>query len=114
MHTTDLIKKLSTLEEIRKGVYFDPSSYSDPADHPRIEIDGVEVIVSKVRIPNDHTINIFDFEDSVYTLDFDCLPDTFTDDYFQSIGMDKLLYDTYYNTSASYELGDLELEFMNN
>ena len=95
-------------------IYFDHKSYDDETLIPHIDIDGVRVLVSEFTINRDGSqFSIIDTDDNSYILDMDAIPEEWDDDYFIEIGLDTLLRDVYYETDESCEIGDYEIDFLN-
>lgn len=93
---------------------FDHKSYEDETDIPHLDIDGERVLVDTFIINRDGSqFTIISGRDS-YILDMDAIPSEWDDDYFIEIGLDTLLRDVYYETAESYEIGDYELDFIEN
>ena len=94
-------------------VYFDHKSYDDENDIPHLKIDDDIVKVAKFVISRDgNTITIVDDKCYAHTLSMDNLPEDWNDATFEEMGMFDLIRDAFYETSASYEIGDYELDFV--
>ena len=111
---TELEKIAKLLNDEYEGtICFDHSSYDDELDIPSIDVDGERVLVEQVFVNEDASVlTIVDSEGNTYTCNFNDIPEEWDDDYFCEIGLDVLLRDIYYETNASYEIGDYELDFL--
>lgn len=113
-------KELSSLSsylwanEYNGMIYFDHKSYDNNRDIPYLLIDGELVYVVKFYVNRKETLmQITDDENNLYTLDLTALPEEWDDEYFDQIGMFELLQDVYYETTESGNIGDYELNFLN-
>ena len=113
-------KELSSLasylwaNEYNGMIYFDHKSYDNNRDIPHLLIDGELVYVVKFYVNRKETLmQITDDENNLYTLDLTTLPEEWDDEYFDQIGMFELLQDAYYETTKSGDIGDYELNFLN-
>jgi hypothetical protein len=96
-------------------VYFDHSSYDLETDIPHLLIDGELVYVTKFYINRDATfLEIVDDNNNQYTTKLTDIPEEWDDEYFDSMGMFELLRDVFYETEKSWEIGDYEMDFLEN
>lgn len=94
-------------------IYFGHKSYDDENDIPHLIIDDKRVNVEDFIISRDATkLVIVDDKRFVHTLDMTNLPEDWNDVTFEEMGMFNLLQDVYYETNASWEIGDYELDFI--
>ena len=116
MGTKEIIAKLAELLYKDEGVYegvvcFDHSSYDCDDDIPRLIIDGNEVLIDEFRVNTDGTEIVVISGNDMYTLDLTTSP--YSEEEYEDMGMYAFLTDVYYETDYSWEIGDFELDFLN-
>ena len=114
MKILEISRKLAELLYKDLDVYngcvsFDFSSYEYEIDIPYIIFNGMTLKIANVIISKDgNTIEVTDDKENTYLinlLDYD-------DMQLNYMCIDNLLYDVYYETSYSYEIGDFENDFL--
>ena len=115
MGIKEIVKRLANLLHKDENVYngsvcFDFSSYDMVEDIPFLLNDyGKKVLIEDVHFPkNGNEIVITTDAGDEFTLPMD----NFTEEELEKIGMYELLSNVYYETSYSYEIGDFELDFL--
>ena len=93
-------------------VWFDHKSYDLSEDIPHLIINGNRVLVERFYVSKDGDFVEIWSNDDKYTLDMTNLPEDWNDATFEEMGMFNLLQDVFYETNASWEIGDYELNFM--
>lgn len=94
-------------------VYFDHKSYDDENDIPRLKICGEIVLVEQFSINKEGDIvSVSDREGNFYSMMITGWSDEWNDSYYESVGLFDLLYDVYYETDESGEIGDYEMDFI--
>lgn len=91
-------------------VYFEPSSYDDINDMPKIKIFGDEVVVHEFRISRDGCEMAVRSGMDVYCLNL--LECSYTDEELVTMGLLDLLREVYYNTPLAEEYDDFDDDFV--
>ena len=94
-------------------VYFDHKSYDDENDIPRIKTGGEIVLVEQFSINKEGDIvSVTNENGDFYSMMITGWSDEWNDSYYESVGLFDLLRDVYYETDESYEIGDYEMDFI--
>lgn len=94
-------------------IFFDHKSYDDENDIPRLKICGEIVLVEQFSINKEGDIvSISDREGNFYSMMITGWSDEWNDSYYESVGLFDLLRDVYYETKESGEIGDYEMDFI--
>lgn len=114
MTIIEVTKKMaSLLYHIEMGmgiVYFEPSTYDDVNDMPKVKISGDEVVVHEFRVSRDGCEIAVRSDMNWYCLTLlGCL---YTDEGLLAMGLLDLLREVYYNTPLAEEYGDFDDDFI--
>lgn len=119
MNIKDIIKKVANLlykdEDVYNGsVLFDFSSYDDENYIPYIIIDDRRVLVSEFFVnKKGNIIKITDNKDNIFEFDINSMDNNSFEYFCEKSFLYNLLSDVYYETDYSWEIGDFELDFLN-
>lgn len=93
-------------------VMFDHKSYDDELDIPHLFIGGRRVLVDTFEINKDASKVTIISGDDKYSVDTNYLINEMDDKIGERCGMFGLLRDVYYDTKESWDIGDYELDFI--
>lgn len=112
----DIIKRLGVATN-GETVYFEPSTYDFQEDIPRLEFregKGETLTAMRIQTKDNMVVVTLDTETSEQVLPFST-SDTELPDFLQTVvNLEDILQDFYYGSSASWDIGDYELDFLPN
>lgn len=112
----DIIKRLGVATN-GETVYFEPNTYDFQEDIPRLEFKegkGETLTEMRIQTKDNMVVVTMNTETSELVLPIDT-SDTKLPDFLQTVvNLEDILRDFYYGSSASWDIGDYELDFLPN
>lgn len=114
MNTTDFYGIIEKLGVVTNGarVYFDPKTYDFQEDIPRITANGKEYVVEDMAISAEENGTRLDINYNDGSRTNILLNSENTNALEQLEGLEDLLRDFYYGSPVSYDIGDYEMDFL--